>query len=71
MMFFIQENLPQNAINDVCFDFAMESVNYPGTKYPKWNFKNTYIIEQDFLQTYPQSGYQPTTRSKLHVVDIV
>ena len=48
MMFFIQENLPGNALNNACFQFAMESVNYPGTKYPKWNFQNTYLIEQYF-----------------------
>ena len=65
MMFFIQENLPGNAINDVCFQFAMESVNCQGTKFPKWNFQNTYLIEIDFPQTYPQLDYQPATKSKL------
>ena len=62
MMFFIQENLPRNAINDDCFQFAMESLNFPGTKYPKWNFQNTYLIEQGFPQTYPQSDYPPATK---------
>ena len=54
IMFFLQENVPADVINDMCLDFAMERVNYPGTKYPNWNIQSTYLTEQDFPQTYPQ-----------------
>ena len=54
IMFFIQENIPGNAINDICLDFAMERENYPGTKYPIWNIQSTYLTEQDFSKIYPQ-----------------
>ena len=65
IMFFLQENVPANVINDMCLDFAMERVNYPGTKYPNWNLECTYLTEQDFPETYPQSYYQPSSKSKL------
>ena len=54
IMFFIQENIPGNAIKDICLDFTMERVNFPGTKYPIWNIQSTYLTEQDFSKIYPQ-----------------
>ena len=42
IMFFIQENIPGNAINDICLDFEMERVNYPGTKIPYLEY-STYV----------------------------
>ena len=65
IMFFLQENIPGNVINDICLGFAMERLNYPGTKYPNWNLECTYLTEQDFPQAYPQSYYQPSSNNKL------
>ena len=68
IMFFLQENVPANIINDMCLDFAMERVNYRGTKYPNWNIQSTYLTEQDFPQTYPQSEYQHIQNKQAGVI---
>ena len=48
LFIFSFDNFPKKLAGEICQQFGMERVNYPGTRYPQWNWGTEVLGEIPF-----------------------